>query len=32
LERAEDAFGTFIAEEQVFGLDMWPEDVTPEEP
>ncbi len=32
LERVEDAFGTFIAEEQVFGPDMWPEDVTPEEP
>jgi hypothetical protein len=32
LERVEDAFGTFIAEERVFGPDMWPEDVTPEEP
>ncbi len=32
LERVEDAFGTFIAEEQVFGPDMWPEDLTPEEP
>ena len=32
LERVEDAFGTFIAEEQAFGQDIWPEDVTPEEP
>jgi hypothetical protein len=32
LERVEDAYGTFIAEEQVFGPDMWPEDLTPEEP
>ncbi len=32
LERVEDAFGTLIAEEQVFGVDMWPEDVTPEQP
>jgi hypothetical protein len=32
LERVEDAYGTFIAEEQVFGPDMWPEDLTPEQP
>ena len=32
LERVEDAFGTLLAEEQTFGPDMWPEDVSPEEP
>ncbi len=33
LERVKDAFGTFIAEEQAFGPEMWPpEDVPPEQP
>jgi hypothetical protein len=32
LERVQDAYGIFIAEEQAFGPEVWPEDVTPEEP
>ena len=32
LERVEDAFGTLLAEEQAFGPEIWPEDVSPEEP
>ncbi len=32
LERVEDTYSTFIAEEQAFGPEMWPEDISPGEP